>query len=1167
MQARRIWYCLRSLLLGSLCASASCQKPAAGPPIAARDDSRAHLRLDQIKPAPPLPEDVAAPPFEPAPQALRYLHSGQSFFDQRLWADATTDLEKSLQIEPRLAEARILLARAALQQGNTSLAESQLNEAMKIRPRDPAIHRLLGEIALQARRYDDAIASFRTALRAGASTPMRPEVVLAHLSLALALKESGYLQAAADELRAYSTATIKPTDEMQHYPELKEVILLYRTKIGAMMGEIHMKLGEYGRAVEDYQLAVAENPDDQSLAAQLAEALARDGRAAEAIEHVRRILKERPDDKKSLELLKDVCDIIHDPSRFDAELVELARQVDSPALQTRLAKMLLDRKKTAEAAAVLKRLVETRPDDTEAAYLLVRLSFDLKDWRTGLDLIAKALQRFPQSRAQSDELLQRCPLPELSAWAAGKPDDAVAQYLRAAGEYHQHDFPAALASAKASLQRDEKFGPAQVLLAALALRDHRWVDAKKLAQSAIDDGFGDAQAYLIKGAALESLDEDKDAETSLLESFRLDRKSAAPHFILGESAERRGDILRCEQIYRRIVDDVDPKHVQARERLVRLLLNTQKFDKAREYFSDFERLGLTGAEYDRCGALMSLANRRGQQGPERLNEYRDALAKIIEKYPKDPATYVELAMSYEAVGEFAKALKEIESALQVAPDDLRALERKVRYQVKLLDFDGASQTTAAYLQLRPRDADWMQRKADLALSRGEFDEAIGLFKTLMARDDLKDRREMYISRLLGILRFAHRGDEAVQVAQEWLDSAPSDPGRREVYLDALQIAERRDDAIDAARRWLSADPTNTDLRVQYIDQLISAKRYVEGEQRVLDWLSKDADDLNLNRLLLRLFWAARQWDSAIDLARTGMEISEQRSAYEALLGVSYRLARRYDEAIEFYRDRAAGPAAARTLIEVLIEAERFGEAEKLATRALMSNPTPGMGADLATVLNMRNYLVRIYQLGGRENQAAQQLEEILKILPPDSGDPRAPYYDRYVGIQNDLGYTWVDAGTHLDKAEEMIRFAVSEKPTVGAYVDSFGWLLYKRGRFDEAVVQLRRAILLTGSQDAVLFDHLADALYRDGKADEAKATWDKALAVPAADDDDRPNAEDRRVRARIKAKLDALKNHGNVEVAPIAGEKPSSRPAEHDDSDDDQPSNTLERSREDSAVP
>ncbi len=1167
MQVCRSRFGLRPLLLGSLCLSASCQKPAAGPPLAARDDSRAHLRLDQIKPAPQVPDDVAAPTYEPAPQALRYLHSGQSFFDQRLWADATSDLEKSLQIEPRLVDARILLARAALQQGNTSLAESQLKEAMKIRPRDPAVHRLLGEIAMQARRYDDAIASFRTALRTGASTPAQPEVVLTHLSLALALKESGYLQAAADELQIYSAATIKPTDEMNRNPELKEVILLYRSKIGPMMGEIHMKLGEYGRAVEDYQLAVTENPDDQGLAAQLAEALARNGRAAEALEHVRRILKERPDDKKSLELLQDVCDITHDPSRFDAELVELARQVDSPQLQTRLAKMLLDRKKTAEAAAVLKRLVETQPDDTEAAYLLVRLSFDLKDWRTGLDQIARALRSSPQSRNQADDLLQRCPLPEISAWAGEKSDDAVAQYLRAAGEYHQHDFPAALASAKASLQRDEKFGPAQVLLAALALRDHRWVDAKNLAQSAIDGGLTDAQAYLIKGTALAALDEDKDAETALLESFRLDRKSAEPLFVLGEAAEQKDQPLRCEQIYRRIVDDVDPKHVQARERLVRLLLNMQKFDKAREYFSDFERLGLTGAEFERCRALMNLATQRGPQGPERLNAYRDALTRIIEKYPGDPATYVERAMSYEAVGEFAPALKEIEAALQVAPDDFRALERKVRYQIKLLDFDGASKTTTTLLQWRPRDSELMQRMADLALSRGDFDDAIRQFKTLIARDDLKDRREIFISRLLGILRFAQRGDEAVQVAKDWLDSAPGDPTRRSTYLAALQLAKRYDDAIEISKQWLATDPTNTDLRGQYVDQLMAAKRYVEGEQRVLTWLATDADDLALNQMLIGLFWAARQWDSAIDLAQTGMEISEQRSAYEALLGASYRLARRYDEAIEFYRDRAGGPLAARTLIEVLIEAERFGEAEKLATRALMSNPTPGAGADLDSVLNMRNYLVRIYQLGGRENQAAQQLEEMLKILPPGSGDPRALYYNRYVGIQNDLGYTWVDAGTHMDKAEEMIRFAVSEKPTVGAYVDSYGWLLYKRGRFNEAVVQLRRAILLSSAQDAVLFDHLADALYRDGKTDDARANWEKALAVPAADDGERPSAEDRRVQARIKAKLDALKNNKKVEIAPIAGENPSSRPVEHDDLDDDPPSNESEPFEEDSPVP
>jgi tetratricopeptide (TPR) repeat protein len=132
---------------------------------------------------------------------------------------------------------------------------------------------------------------------------------------------------------------------------------------------------------------------------------------------------------------------------------------------------------------------------------------------------------------------------------------------------------------------------------------------------------------------------------------------------------------------------------------------------------------------------------------------------------------------------------------------------------------------------------------------------------------------------------------------------------------------------------------------------------------------------------------------------------------------------------------------------------------------------------------------------------------------------------------------------NLADAEKMIRFAVGEKPTTGAYVDSLGWVLYKRGRFNEAIVYLRRAIRLSDREDAVLFDHLADALYRTGEVAEARTNWEKALGVHKPDDPTPPNAEDRRVLERIREKLDALDRGAEVPVAPLAKDDPTSRPA------------------------
>ena len=49
-------------------------------------------------------------------------------------------------------------------------------------------------------------------------------------------------------------------------------------------------------------------------------------------------------------------------------------------------------------------------------------------------------------------------------------------------------------------------------------------------------------------------------------------------------------------------------------------------------------------------------------------------------------------------------------------------------------------------------------------------------------------------------------------------------------------------------------------------------------------------------------------------------------------------------------------------------------------------------------------------------------------------------------MNNDLGYLYAEQGKNLEKAETMIRKAVADEPENSAYLDSLGWVLFKRGK-------------------------------------------------------------------------------------------------------------------------
>ena len=97
-------------------------------------------------------------------------------------------------------------------------------------------------------------------------------------------------------------------------------------------------------------------------------------------------------------------------------------------------------------------------------------------------------------------------------------------------------------------------------------------------------------------------------------------------------------------------------------------------------------------------------------------------------------------------------------------------------------------------------------------------------------------------------------------------------------------------------------------------------------------------------------------------------------------------------------------------------------------------------------------------------------------------------------VLNYLGYSWVDRGVNLKKAQKMIRVAVKLRPNDGYIIDSLGWVLFRLGEYKEATKQLERAVVLR-PEDPTINDHLGDAYWQVGRKSEAKFQWNRALSL------------------------------------------------------------------------
>jgi len=668
------------------------------------------------------------------------------------------------------------------------------------------------------------------------------------------------------------------------------------------------------------------------------------------------------------------------------------------------------------------------------------------------------------------------------------PDDASLLTVRAAARVQLKDPDAALADAERAVQLAPASEDAIAVLAGIYKSRNDTDKARLLLENAIKQvpGTVDLRLALVQLYASLGQDQYPKIEALLIELVR-------------QNPEDKAHRLRLAQFYVRL------NHADEAERVLR------------------EGIKALPGDHDLKVALIDfLAARRG----------RDVAAKeldaMIAADPRDYGMRLAQAQFYEQGKQYPQAeatYRQIIAAAELDPPGITACDRLAALKIQNNDAPGAQKLLAEVLAKNPRDNDALILRGNLALAQKDPKAAIADLRSV-----LRDQPNA-----IGVMRTlarAHLANGEPALAEETMrravDANPKDAGARLDLAQLLAELGKPEQAKPIIDELVKQQPDNmAALQTQF---KVAATTGDDSEAQA----AADAMVATHPKSALGYFEQgevaenARRPDDAIRLYSTALSLQPEASEpLEALAGLLVKL-KRTPEALKRLDAVAAQfptvPIALNIKGEILLSTQHAADAETAFTAAIERQPkwwVPYRGLALAQAANrdnaaavatlrgamdkvqqpqpLRLELASLFERLGKTDDAIQVYEDELHT------NPQADAAANNLAM---LLITYKKDPQSLDRAKTLsARFAGSAN---AAFLDTYGWVLYKNGESAAAIAALQTALSkapdspislyhlgmaqASAGQDDAARDSLARSL-RSGRTfsgmDEAKATLEK----------------------------------------------------------------------------
>lgn len=559
--------------------------------------------------------------------------------------------------------------------------------------------------------------------------------------------------------------------------------------------------------------------------------------------------------------------------------------------------------------------------------------------------------------------------------------------------------------------------------------------------------------------------------------------------------------LAAEQL--REIISMEPDNLAHRVRLAEYYASMQRLDDAEKVL----RAAVTDApeSSDAKITLVSfLAQKRSRAAAEQ------ELRALIDAQPKNHPLRFALAALYLSGGEKDKGVAAYQEIIAIDKTGVAGLEARTRIAQLRLGENRVADAEALIVEVlneNPHDNDALLLRGQIALGRNDARGATADFRSV-----LKDQPENpAVHRLLAT---AYDRNGETKLALDTLQKAVQLDTRaiesRVQYAQLLMKAGDLGKALEQTTTALDASPTHlTALETHFRIQL--QKGDSAGAQKTLstikakyanlglgDYLSGELNEASKRYAvasadyeqalkkspgapeplsgLVRMLLVQKKPDQAIGRVREVLKATPTNAVAQALLGEILMIQGKHTEAVaqfqETIRLSPKLPLVYKNLAKTQLAMKDVDAAEQTYRDGIKAT-----GGDTG----LRVELANLYQQAGKTDETIREYEEALKQ------DPESKQ------LANNLAMLLVSYRT--DK-KSMERAAQLVEPLArtdnAAYLDTLGWVRYKRGEYDSAIRAFEQAISQV-PKEPILHYHLGMAYYNKGDTLQARKHLEQAV--------------------------------------------------------------------------